>query len=137
MLSGWLALARKRRQGSKPLTRYKVRFAMWILSRRFGVLLLRPRFRKAHLCSRRAVVVSVGSDIVGHRQQGIITKSVTPYLQLAGLVALVIFALDLIAHWKQPTPTRWLRWYLWGLLVVTLAGQYWLHPQMSVLIRHR
>ncbi len=81
-----------------------------------------------------AIVVTVGAEIVGHRQQGLITRSVTPYLQLAGVVALVVFAIDLIAHFRHRNSPRWFRWYLWGLLAITLAAQYWLHPQMSVLI---
>jgi hypothetical protein len=82
-----------------------------------------------------AVVVHVGQKVLGsHLEQGLVTQSVTNYLNLAGIAAVVLWIWD-IASTRDPAPIRrWLRWALWALLVLTLALLAWLHPRLDALI---
>jgi hypothetical protein len=82
-----------------------------------------------------AVVVPVGMAVLGsHLEQGLITRSVTNYLNLAGLLALVVWAWDIAGTSDISARRRWLRWTLWSLLVLTLGLLAWLHPRLDVLI---
>jgi hypothetical protein len=82
-----------------------------------------------------AVVVHVGSDVLGsHLEQGLVTRSVTNYLNMAGIAALVVWGWD-IARTNDPSiRRRWLRWLLWTLLVLTLGLLAWLHLPLDELI---
>jgi hypothetical protein len=74
-----------------------------------------------------SVVVPVGQEELGsHRRQGFITRKVTNYLNLSGVVALGVLAIDLAAH----DPSRWrraARGLSWLGMAVTLAGLAALH----------
>jgi hypothetical protein len=74
-----------------------------------------------------SVVVPVGQEELGsHRRQGFITRKVTNYLNLAGVVAVGILALDLAA----PDRSRWrraARGVSWLGMAITLAGLATLH----------
>ena len=78
-----------------------------------------------------AVVVPVGQEELGsHRRQGFITRKVTNYLNLTGVVALGVLALDLAAHDRS----RWrraARGLSWLGMAVTLAGLAVLHWYMD------
>lgn len=82
-----------------------------------------------------AVVVPVGTYVLGSaEEQGWITRLVTPWLNLAGVVALLLCAWEL---WAQPGATtvdRWGRWCLWTLAAALLGGLFWLHPWMDQLL---
>src|SRR5262249_13685596 len=81
------------------------------------------------------VVVHVGSGVLGsHLEQGLITRSVTNYLNLAGLTALVAWAWDIANTSDLAERRRWLRWALWALLVLTLGVLAWLHLPLDELI---
>jgi hypothetical protein len=88
-----------------------------------------------------SVVIPVGSDILGsHQEQGWITRSVTNYLNIAGAVAVCVWAWDIFATADSARWRRRLRWLLWGVLVLTLGLLAWLHPQLDGpldLIAHR
>jgi hypothetical protein len=75
-----------------------------------------------------AVVIHVGHQVLGSQlDQGLITRSVTNYLNLGGLLALVFWGWD-IAHTRDRCVRRsWLRWAVWGLLALTLGLLAWLH----------
>ena len=77
-----------------------------------------------------AVVVEVGADVLGsHRVQGFVTRAVTNYLNLAGVVALGVWAWDLAA-----TPgghRRAARWICWCLLAVFLVVLAFLHTRLD------
>jgi hypothetical protein len=82
-----------------------------------------------------AVVVHVGSDVLGsHFEQGLVTRSVTNYLDVAGAVALVVWAWDIASARDLAVRRRRLRWALWTLLVLTLGLLAWLHLPLDELI---
>lgn len=86
------------------------------------------------------VVVPVGTRLLGSTtQQGFITQSVTNYLNLAGLVALALWFLELylLERWRGEEPTRheaFARWLLWWGLAIALAAQFALHARMDGLL---
>jgi hypothetical protein len=82
-----------------------------------------------------AVVVPIGSDILGsHFMQGLITRSVTTYLNLAGVVALFLWGLDIaLAPTTGPNGSK-VRFASWGLLALTLGLQAWLHVLLDAVI---
>jgi hypothetical protein len=82
-----------------------------------------------------AVVVPIGADVLGsHREQGVITQRVTNYLNLAGAAVLPVLAWDMLASSDPARRRRQARWVLWGLLVATLAGLFWLHLRLDALL---
>jgi hypothetical protein len=82
-----------------------------------------------------AVVVPVGSDILGsHAAQGWITRSVTNYLNAAGVVALLVWSWDLLAQSPRSPWGRRLAGALWAGLVLTLGLQIWLHLRLDDLL---
>ena len=82
-----------------------------------------------------AVVVPIGSEILGsHQEQGWITRSVTNYLNLAGIVALGVSAWDIAATNDSVAWRRRLRWVLWTVLLLTLGLLAWLHLRLDELL---
>lgn len=79
-----------------------------------------------------AVVVPVGSDLLGHRVQGFVTQSVTNYLNGAGAVALAVWGWDVAAGRRAGGRRR--RWFGWGVLVVLLGVLAWLHLRLDDLL---
>src|SRR5438874_571929 len=75
-----------------------------------------------------AVVVKVGTDLNGEFAQGLITRGVTFWLNLAGLVTLLAWIWDLLAERRSLVK---LRWGMWLLMAATLALLFWLHPQLD------
>src|SRR5438132_368977 len=82
-----------------------------------------------------AVVVPIGTGVLGSpMEQGAITRQVTVYLNLAGGIALVLFAADNIV---ARDPAKWLRrmrLLTWLGMAVTLGVLVWLHPRMTELL---
>ena len=108
-----------------------------ILARRFLVLTT-VMFWQGGFTFYAAVVVHVGSDVLGsHLEQGLVTRSVTNYLNLSGLAALAMWGWDIAAARNSAVHRRWLRWALWTLLVLTLGLLAWLHPHLDGLIEER
>jgi hypothetical protein len=82
-----------------------------------------------------AVVVPIGTDVLGSSlHQGMITRQVTQWLNIAGAVALAAWALDLALEPAANAVRQRLRWALWLLLVVLLGALAWLHPRMDALL---
>ena len=74
-----------------------------------------------------AVVVPVGSEVLGsHREQGFVTRSVTNYLNGAGVLCLAVWCWD-VFQGRRPVP-KWnrIRWIVWAALAAALALQGWL-----------
>jgi Na+-driven multidrug efflux pump len=82
-----------------------------------------------------SVVVPVGQQVLAsHRRQGAITRKVTNYLNLAGAVALVPLAGDLVATRDPSARRRRLRWWTWFGMLLTLAGLVGLHMRLDELL---
>ena len=103
------------------------------LGRRY-LLLLAIMFWQGGFTFYGAVVIHVGQEVLGsHLNQGYVTRSVSNYLNLAGVVALVLWAWDIAA--ARDTARRiWLRWGLWLVLALTLGLLVWLHPRLDELL---
>jgi hypothetical protein len=81
-----------------------------------------------------AIVIPVGSEVLGsHAEQARVTRPVTNYLNLAGAVALVFWCWDGAAKRGAGSPGRSF-WLGWGLLVLLLVVQVWLHGWMDDLL---
>jgi hypothetical protein len=80
------------------------------------------------------VVVPVGRRVLGDMTQATVTREVTVWLNAAGAVTLSLMALELFLA-RDPSRRRLLaRWLLWLGMAVTLAGLFWLHPQLDRLM---
>ena len=81
-----------------------------------------------------AVVVKVGTDAHGTFGQGLVTRHVTWWLNVAGFVVLAAWLCDLIVErascWKR-------RWAAWAGMLLTLIALIWLHPRMDALIEEQ
>lgn len=81
-----------------------------------------------------AVVVPVGQSVLGsHRKQGLITREVTVYLNLAGTLALAVLAWDIAATADSVTRRRW-RGVAWLAMVLAQVFLLWMHGQLSGLL---
>jgi hypothetical protein len=79
-----------------------------------------------------AVVVPIGQQVLGsHLEQGFITREVTGWLNLSGVVALPLLAGELVLARDPCRVRRWLRASLWLLMALTLAGLYLLHARLD------
>jgi hypothetical protein len=102
--------------------------------RRF-VVLLAILFWQGGFTFYAAVVVHVGSEVLGsHVEQGFVTRSVTNYLNLAGVVALALWGWDIARTRDSAVYQRRLRWACWTLLVVMLGLLRWLHVRLDELL---
>jgi hypothetical protein len=82
-----------------------------------------------------AVVIHVGRDVLGsHREQGFVTRRVTNYLNLAGLIALPILAWDVATSRDPVARRRWVRWASWSGMALTLALLAWMHPHLDAFL---
>jgi hypothetical protein len=79
-----------------------------------------------------SVVVPVGQDVLGsHLEQGLITRRVTVYLNLAGAVALVPLVWELVGTRDPSAWRRGLRLLLWLAMAAALVVLYRLHPLLD------
>ena len=82
-----------------------------------------------------AVVVPVGQKVLAsHVRQGFITKEVTNYLNLAGAVALVLLAWDILACHDPSAARRRARWLAWVIMAVCLLTLFYWHTRLDVLL---
>lgn len=82
-----------------------------------------------------AVVVPAGQAVLGsHLQQGMITRVVTHFLNLAGAVCLLPLAWDGLRSDDPEIWRRRLRWAAWWGMTVTLAILFGLHNQLDQLL---
>jgi len=99
------------------------------------VLLLAIMFWQGGFTFYGAVVVPIGSDILGsHLMQGWITRSVTNYLNVAGVVALFFWGLDIALAPTTGLKGAKVRFGLWCFLALTLGLQAWLHMHLDALL---
>ena len=64
-------------------------------------------------------------------QQAFVTRQVTFALNVAGVVALLVFAWDVGATRHASRRRRLWRWVSWTVLAVSLAALFWLHQQLD------
>ncbi len=81
-----------------------------------------------------SVVVPVGQQRLGHFDQGLITRRVTDYMNLAGAAALLVLAWDVVGTNDPSHVRRGLRWGSWLGMAALLAALFWLHPRLDALI---
>ncbi len=81
-----------------------------------------------------AVVVPVGQGVLGsHLSQGMITRQVTQYLNLAGAIALVPLAWEIVAQ-RSPRWIRTTRGWAWIGMALALVVLVWLHGRLDGLL---
>ena len=103
----------------------------WTLPRRF-LALAGLMFWQGGFTFYAGVVVPVGTAVLGSpMSQGFITRRVTFYLNVAGVVALSLLALDLIGTRGESRRGRRGRWLSWLAMAALLAGLVWLHPRFD------
>jgi hypothetical protein len=102
-----------------------------ILLRRFGVLAA-FMFWQGGFTFYASVVVPVGQEVLGsHFEQGLITRQVTDWLNLAGAAALLVLAWDLSVSRAE---LRSWRWATWALVLILLGVLFWLHQHLDNLM---
>jgi hypothetical protein len=106
---------------------------MALFRRLFLLLLL--MFWQGGFTFYAAVVVPIGTEVLGSAlHQGMITRQVTHWLNVAAAVALAAWAWDLAAEPAATAVRQRLRWLLWLLLSTLLAALACLHPRMDALL---
>jgi hypothetical protein len=82
-----------------------------------------------------AVVVPTGQSVLGsHLEQGMITRQVTIYLNLAGCISLFILGWDIRVARDASRTRRLGRWASWFAMAVLLVALLWLHGRLDSLI---
>lgn len=107
--------------------------SMLVVVRRFLVLVA-LFFWQGGFTFYAAVVVPIGQELLTHRRQGLITQQVTSYLNLAGAIALVPLAWEMVADADPSKRRRQLRLLLWLFMLAALIFLVWLHPRMDELL---
>ncbi len=77
-----------------------------------------------------AAVVPTAQHVIGHLQQGFITRHVAVWINNAGAVSLALLALDLAVFADPRTRRRWI-WATWLAMVVCQIALFVLHPRMD------
>lgn len=103
---------------------------MMVLLRRFLVLagLL---FWQGGFLFYSSVVVPIGQRELGPAEQGFLTRQVTAAMNLAGVVALVPLAWDVMVSREGSARRRGLRGLAWLALAATLVGLFALHVRLD------
>ncbi len=78
-----------------------------------------------------AVVVPVAQEQLGHLRQGFITRQVTVYLNLAGALALLCLAWDVLIVGYRARWRLWARYLLWVGMVSALVLLHGLHGTLN------
>jgi hypothetical protein len=81
-----------------------------------------------------SVVVPIGQQVLAsHFHQGLITRRVTNFLNLAGAIALLPMAWDAISSTDRSRYRSW-RWLSWLVMFLALGVLVWLHQLMDELV---
>ena len=79
-----------------------------------------------------AVVIPVGTDVLGSWAQGTVTRHVTDRMNFIGAAALLILAWDQFAN-AVPS-CRKCRWTLWFVMALSLVALALLHPAIAAYV---
>lgn len=105
-----------------------------VLARRF-LLVFALMFWQGGFLFYTGIVVPIGGAVLGsHTQQGFVTQAVTHRLNLAGGVALGLWACDILFSGRAMPRTRWLAWLLWLLLAGLLVCLVSLHVRLDAML---
>jgi hypothetical protein len=80
-----------------------------------------------------AVVIHVGTDVLGPFDQGRVTRHVTDWMNVIGAAALAVLAWDQFAN-PEARWCRRARWAAWAVLAAGLAALAVLHPKIEGLV---
>jgi hypothetical protein len=106
---------------------------MLILARRL-LLVLALMFWQGGFTFYASVVVPIGRETAGDSTQGDITRQVTLYLNVAGLVALPLLAWDIAAARDASGVRKSSRWLCWLVMAGTLGYLFWSHEHLGGLL---
>jgi hypothetical protein len=82
-----------------------------------------------------AIVVPTATDVLGSAlEQGFITRRVTTFLNLWGVIALALFAVENFVTADLKVWRRRLRWLAWVIMVAILVLLFWLHARLENLL---
>jgi len=79
-----------------------------------------------------AVVIPVGTRVLGSWAQGTVTRHVTDWMNLIGAIALAVLAWDQLADASKSG--RKLRWGLWVVMAVGLVALTLLHVTLAAYV---
>ncbi len=84
-----------------------------------------------------AVVIPMGEQVLGsHRPVGFITQQVSEWLNLIGVVALVLLLANMAAEWRGLSGWRKLGLAAtWLIMAVGLAALFALHPSLDAVLQ--
>jgi hypothetical protein len=101
------------------------------IARRF-VVLAALLFWQGGFTFYAAVVVPVGRATIGSVPQSTVTRRVTNYLNLSGVIALAPLAWDILAT-RDESRRTW-RWTMWLGMAATMIALLWLHTRLDALM---
>jgi hypothetical protein len=78
-----------------------------------------------------AVVVPIGQAVFGPMEQPAVTREVTVWLNISGVVALMLIALEIVYTADASYRRRLSRWLMWLGMALTLAALLLLHPYLD------
>ena len=79
-----------------------------------------------------AIVVPVGTKVLGSEiQQGFVTQSVTNYLNVIGIIAVIMWLGEMLLCRDADKIRRYSRWTLLILLMLMLGILGWLHTKLD------
>ena len=103
---------------------------MLLLLRRFLVMIA-LFFWQGGFTFYAAVVVPVAQEQLGHLRQGFVTRQVTVYMNLAGAIALLCLAWDLLVVGERAKGRLWGRYLVWVGMIVALVVLQALHGTLN------
>lgn len=74
-----------------------------------------------------AIVVPIGTDVIGGFDQGRVTRHVTEWMNLIGIGTLCMMLMDHIVSRRQQR-LNILRWICWFVMVIGLVASMLIHP---------
>ena len=97
------------------------------------LLLLTLMFWQGGFMFYGGVVVPVGAEILrSDTKQGFVTQAVTNYLNVAGVVCLIVW-LEYLWHYRRKGVSS-AEWWVWSMMAISLFGLAGIHLQMDQIL---